>query len=290
MRKGFLWALVPIAAGSLALAGVLAAGHWARGRLQEHPSYSIPFAAIECAAPEGMAREDFLAEVQFITGEHDSLPILDPSLPAHLAEVFAHHPWVEEVQGVEVLPGRHLRVKLAFRQAALAVRLMRGETPADGSVVLEAWAGQQRSGLVPCRAVDRYGVLLPVKATRKGLPILNASVKLPAGPAGTYWGDVRVAAAAAAAALLAPHHDRLGLADADWEIEGEGLILARPDVRIIWGRGPGREHRGEAPADEKIRRLLEYTGANRQLRGEYDLRPKQGAHQIEPTGAQGKGY
>jgi hypothetical protein len=274
MRKGFLQALAPVAAGLLLLAGLIAAGRWAGAALRAHPSYTVPFESINCASPDGLSREEFLAEVQFIAGEPDRVNLLDEALPGRLAASLAKHPWVAEVKGVTILPGRRLRVELRFRQAVLAVRLMKGDAPADGSVPLPAWAGAQRTGLVPCRAVDGGGVLLPVKATRQGLPILNAAVRLPAGGAGSAWGDPRVEAAAAAAALLAPYRERLGLADADWESAGEDLVLTCPQVRVLWGRAPGQESPREAPAEVKLQRLLEYADRHRGLAGvEHDVRP-----------------
>jgi hypothetical protein len=274
MRKGFLQALAAIAGALLVLAGVLAAGHWTRARLQDQQTYEVSFSAIDCAAPPGVSREDFLAEVQFITGEHDRLPLLDPGLPAHFAEVFARHPWVEQVRRVEVLPSRRVHVDLVLRQAVLAVRLMKGDRPADGSVLLPTWAGTQRTGQVPCRAVDRNGVLLPARATAPDLPLLNSPVRLPAGPAGTGWGDQRVHAAARAAAFLASERQGLGLLDADWTFEGDNLILTRPQVRIIWGRAPGEESANEAPAPDKLQRLRDYAAQHHGLLGcEHDLRP-----------------
>jgi hypothetical protein len=288
MGKGFLQALAALAGGVLLLAGVIAAGRWASASLRANQSYSIPFGSIECASPEGQLHEDFLAEVQFIAGEPDRVDLLDEALPGRLAAAFGRHPWVAEVQRVQVLAGRRLGVELRFRQAVLAVRLMKGEVPADGSVPLLTWAGVERTGVVPCRAVDGGGVLLPAKATRHGLPILNAVVRMPAGGAGKAWGDPRVEAAAAAAALLAPHRERLGLADADWEFAGEDLVLARPQLRVIWGRAPGRESKNEATAEVKLRCLLEYADKHRSLAGvEHDVRPAGGAIHLPLSAAGG---
>jgi hypothetical protein len=278
MRKAFLQALAALAAGVLLLATVVAAGRWTRGRLQEQQAYTIPFSAIECGSPEGLAPEDFLGEVQYLAGEHDRLSLLDASLPERLAGAFARHPWVEEVRRVEVLPGRRVRADVVFRRAVLAVRLMHGDVPLDGSVPLPVWAGINRDGMVPCRAVDRHGVLLPVKATTSGLPILNGAVMLPAGRAGTAWGDPHVSAAAASAALLSAHRERLGLGDADWELEGDVLILGRPGLRVVWGRGPGSEAKGEASAPMKVQRLLDYAEAHNGLKGSvHDVRPMEAA-------------
>jgi hypothetical protein len=118
-------------------------------------------------------------------------------------------------------------------------------------------------------------VRLPVRATRAGLPIPNAAVGLPAGPAGTAWGDPRVVAAAGAAAFLEADRERLGLADADWEVEGDSLVLTRPRLRILWGRAPGRESGDEASAAVKLQRLRDYAVEHHGLRGcAHDVRPQ----------------
>ncbi len=216
--------------------------------------------------------------MQFLADFPDRLPLLDPSLPARLAAAFAAHPWVEEVQHVQVLGGREVRVEMDYRRAVLAVCLPKAHPLAAGSALLAAWSGGRRDVLVPCRAVDRRGVLLPIRAAHAGLPLLRGDVVSPAGAPGTPWGDARVRAAAAAAAFLEPHRRPLGLTDAEWHAEGETLILARPGLRIVWGRPPGQEAPGETPAAVKVQRLLEYLNGRQTLAGgEYDLRPAEGA-------------
>src|SRR5262249_36020738 len=101
------------------------------------------------------------------------------------------------------------------------------------------------------------GVLLPVQAAAPGIPILvhRDSLKNPAGPAGTHWGDATVEEAARIAAVLQPHQDRLhvtalGLRGSEW-----GMAHG-PGRRILWGRPPGRELPQEATAEQKLDWLL----------------------------------
>ncbi len=273
MRGRLLQALAPVVAGLLLLLGVVAAGRWARGRLQQD-GFSVAFADIDCVPPDGLTREDFLGEVQFLSDHPDRLPLLDPSLPGRLARAFAAHPWVEEVKHVEVQRDRGVRVELEYRRAVLAVCLPTEQPLAGGSVLLPAWSPTGGKARVPCRAVDRSGLLLPARATRAGLPLLHADVAAPTGAPGTPWGDARVRAAAAAAAFLEPYRQRLGLSDADWEADGETLILSRPGLRILWGRAPGQEAPGEAPAAVKLKRLREHLAQKQTFAGrEYDVRP-----------------
>jgi hypothetical protein len=83
-----------------------------------------------------------------------------------------------------------------------------------------------------------------------------------------------VAAAAAVAALLQPHLGRLGLEGCSVEVAGDSLTLSKPRFRILWGSPPGREQPGEAAAEAKVRRLLDFQAEHGGLYGcEHDLRP-----------------
>lgn len=178
MPTGFLrigWPLL-IAAGLLV--ALIAAGQWARQQIQGLDRYSVPFAEIASPVPPGVNSGDFLTEVQYLGGLPDRLSLLEKDLPERLNAAFSRHPWVEYVEQVEVRD-RSVQVRLMFRTPVLVV------TPYN-------------------RVVDRNGVLLPASAPTAGLPTLTATVKPPAGPAGTPWGDTRVAAAARGASTGRP--------------------------------------------------------------------------------------
>jgi hypothetical protein len=233
MRKRIFQALVPLAAAGLLLLGVVALGKAARGWLRDEDRFTAAFADIDCPSPPGTGRADFLAEVQYLARFPDRLPVLDDELPRRLAEGFGRHPWVERVEEVKASPPDRVRVRLLFRTPVLAV------PRADG-----------------VRVVDGRGTLLPSSAPSEGLPVLRGKVAPPQGGAGTAWGDDAVEAAAAVARLLHPHQDRLML-DA-YEKRDEGLVLRSREARVLWGSAPGAEAADEAPADEKLRRLLEH--------------------------------
>ncbi len=124
----------------------------------------VDFAAIDCAAPPGMAHADFLSEVQYLAGLPDRLEPSD-ELIKKLFTAFAHHPWVAEVKEIRLLPEQRVRVGLVFRTPVLAVE-----------------HGDRK------HAVDGYGIRLPDAAPTAGLPVLRR-VAQPRGPAGTVWGD-----------------------------------------------------------------------------------------------------
>jgi hypothetical protein len=274
MRKWVVEALMPIVGALAVLLGVIALGRGTRAALHDRPQYMLSLSDIECDPPQGMNRADFLREVRNLAPQFDSMHRLDENLPARLARAFAAHPWVEAVERVESHgPNARVRVRLIYREAVLAVALSGGKIPPDGSALVETWSGIGRNALVPARAVDRHGVLLPVSAVHSHLPVLTGEVAAPAGLPGEPWGDSTVATAAATVAFLKPHLRRLRLDDCDIESDQGGIVFRKPKVRIVWGYAPGQEQAGEAPASVKVRRLLDYQSRHDGLESlEHDVR------------------
>jgi len=240
--------LAVLAAGILLLAGVLAVGWLALQALRGQERYRIAFADIDCTPPPHLSREDFLEEVQFFAHLPDSVCVLDDGLPARLSAAFAKHPWVERVQSVEVLAPRRVRVRLLFRTAVLIVP--------------------------PKRAVDANGVRLPEAAAEDDLPVLRGDAPPPTGQEGQPWGDDRVQAAARAAAFLRPYQDRLNLRIVAMGPDGLALYGASWSAR--WGAAPESEPLGEATAEAKRRRLLDFV-AQHDDGASIDLRPSEPA-------------
>jgi hypothetical protein len=157
---------------TLLLAGLSALGHWAFEQIRDRPRYTIVFSEIDCTPPPGLSRAEFLEEVQYVASLPDQLPLLEDNLGERLAAAFTRHPWVKQVERVEVSPPRRVRVYLVHRTPALVVKTS--------------------SGL---RVVDGEGVVLPRKTPVQGLPVYAGKAS-PPGPAGTRWGDPGVEAAA----------------------------------------------------------------------------------------------
>ena len=65
-----------LAAAALVIGGVIAAGRIARDSLGPRDRYALPFGDIECDAPPGQDRADFLGEVQYNGAFPDALNVL----------------------------------------------------------------------------------------------------------------------------------------------------------------------------------------------------------------------
>jgi hypothetical protein len=242
----------------LVVTAVLWGGRLLRSHLKDHERFSLAFIDIDCSPPEGVERTQFLTEVRTQTDLPERIALLDNDLPPRLRAAFARHPWVEAVEDVQVSRERQIHVSLHYRVPALAVPL------ADG-----------------VRAVDGQGVLLPQTAHVEGLPVWRGPASLPAGIAGSTWGDGLLEAAAHVAGEVQPHLKSLHVA-AISTTAGEVILTSPVGSRILWGRPPGKEKEGEAIASVKVERLLEYCRKHGDLDHpegpcEHDVRPAERA-------------
>lgn len=162
------------------LFGLSRLGDEARRGIGPRDRYAVPVSEIQCPAPPGLSREQFLSEVRYAgdTGPH--VQLLDPDLRAKLTKAFKAHPWVLNVDRVAAEPPGAVAVELTFRTPALAVRTASA-----------------------ARAVDTLGVLLPAGAPVVGLPELVGEF-VPAGAAGAPHPDEAVRRAAALATEYKP--------------------------------------------------------------------------------------
>jgi hypothetical protein len=238
MRRWIVQALLPALAGAALLVLVLFAGWSARQRLRDGEGISAAFADIVCTPPPHLSREEFLSEVQYLSGSSDRVDLLGGDAPQRVAAAFLRDPWVEAVQRVEIEARRRIKVDLQYRTPVLSV-------PVEG--------GKSQ------RLVDSRGVLLPIVAHPPQLPRL-ADAPPPAGPPGTRWGAAAVERAARLAACLTPYLDRLcpqGPQRLELRLQGDDLIaLGGRGGRVVWGQAPGIEKDGEASAEVKVQRWL----------------------------------
>jgi hypothetical protein len=267
------------------LGGVLWLGTFARQQLRDQQRFQVAFSNIECNAPDGMPRPDFLEEVQYLGRLPERFSIFDDGLREILQVGFAKHPWVAEVRKVDLVPPRSVRVSLSHRQAALAVVVSRdlaGEGLLSPLLLPENETAARRHSeecdRLSLRAVDAEAVLLPKKVpSLNDLPILRRAPR-PVGGEGQSWGDPGVHFAAQTAEQLKA---QLRQADIKWMTwSKQGLILWGQGFKLIWGR-PGALANEEVSAAVKEQRLtqlidmLEPPGLWKPWMPEYDLRPRQ---------------
>jgi hypothetical protein len=103
------------ASAGLSVLAVLSIGVVAREAVHDRDRFTVSFAEINCTPPPGQERHDFLAEVQYLAGMPDRSSILEEGLASRIADAFARHPCVEEVDRVALLPDRPVSVRLRFR-------------------------------------------------------------------------------------------------------------------------------------------------------------------------------
>ena len=242
MRRWITQALLPAGGATLVVLLILFVGHWTREALRGDSAKQFPFRDIDCQAPVGRTRDEFLAEVQYLSGIPDRLDLLDPSLAERLVAVFQRDPWVDSVPRIEIGP-HTIKASLHFRQPVLIV-------PVEGAKEV--------------RLVDRLGIQLPGDRIPARLIRSAQTAPKPAGLPGTSWGDPRIADAARLAALLHPQYDLLnGNHSSDnleltLERDGTFVLNGSPTGPILWGRPPGKERDGEPGADEKLRTLFRH--------------------------------
>src|SRR5205823_2842194 len=109
------------------------------------------------------------------------------------------------------------------------------------------------------------------------LPVFLVEVG-PAGGAGERWGDAIVEAAARTAGYLRRHQHLLKLTRFQ-ATKGELILSTAAGTRVVWGHAPNAESTDEAPAAEKLQRLLDYCARH----GDLDQPPGRAEHDVRPA-------
>jgi hypothetical protein len=270
--------LFPIFCSLLIMAGLILLlvqlGQWTRERVSSLDRYTVGFANLECPPPPTGDRNQFLSEVQYLGNLPDQLHLLDTDLVERLTDAFACHPWVESVEEVRIVPPKQVEIRLVYRTPALKVIVVAGPKQTNRAGSASAQSGQETPAPGSTFEVDGAGILLRGLVPSENLPHFE-TIHPPTGPAGTAWGDMAVEAAARTAGFLRSYQDRLHIST----IEGNANDLMLKNslaARILWGRPPGAELPGEATADQKVQRLLDFSAKDRTPPEtcEYDVRPK----------------
>lgn len=248
-RRGVLTALAVIAG-----AGWLASTAWKATKQQigADARYTLNAANIVVTTPPPWVRGDVVAEALESAGLAGGLPAVGPAsdLAATLSAALADHPWVAEVERVELLPPNRAAIGLRYRTPRIAATIAGGLTP-----------------------LDETGVVLPAEglsaAAIANLPRIQTR-SLDAAPpaAGSSWDDPRVQGAVRLITALGSAWEELSLLEAvplptptvhggrrsyAYRLRSTGQTL------IEWGAAPGETPTGEASFAQKLAWLRQYV-------------------------------
>ena len=218
--------------------------------LSERDEYQYPLSELRLSPPHEWVPSTFVQDVLDDAELPETVSLLDTTLTRDLAEAFANHPWVQQVEQVRITPDRQIEVAIAYRHPRAMVELSAGTYP-----------------------IDEDGVLLPPSdfspADIGRFPLITGIATPPQGPAGTSWGSDQVLSAAHLAVLLTPERDldkywnRFGLKAIRPLSPGDGkgpptfVLKTVGESEIIWGHAPGADEL-EPTAEQKIGRLEYY--------------------------------
>ena len=262
VHRAGIGAAIVLVAGTAAIWGLAVRS---ADRLRRQPDAILLPEAIEVEGIEPWVRADLRAEALRDASLDVGLPLDDPALQQRLARAFDMHPWVRDVEGVEI------------RHPAAAIVRIRCREP----VAMVAVPG----GLL---AVDADGVVLPsadfTAESAAAYPRLAGIASTPVGGEGTAWGDPTVSEGALVAAAIGP----------DWTILGGDACRPEPEQdrrrwvlvkegagTIVFGSAPGQEAGGEPTAAAKVARLrmLAFPAAGESIDLRIDALPAE-----EPSG------
>jgi hypothetical protein len=274
-----LGGLLRRAAPLLTIAGVIVGGtYWAwsrqQARIEAEGHYQIALSDIRITPVPEWITTDVIAEALRDASLDPPLSALDPTLAERVAKALAFHPWIAEVRRVRTLTGG-LEIDVDYRRPVCMVEL----PPNNG-----------KRGLY---AVDIVGTLLPSRdfldepKKAASYPRLGGFVPAEVGRVGLKWPDARILEGAKVAVALHPVWAKLNLAKIAPQESSTATsstpgfeLLTNDGSRVVWGRAPGSEAKGEMLADNKIESLVRYVADHGSLEG------RDGPQQLDVRGAQ----
>lgn len=225
---------------------------WGEPALDD-PAYQLTIDEIVVTPQPAWIQGNVKADVVRDAGLTD-LNLRDRQLLDKVTRAFALHSWVAKVNRVEKAYPSRLTIDLEYRKPVATVEIG------------EAMAGGERGLLF----IDRDSVLLPSDhfspAQARGYLRISAGDVLPTGVYGTPWGSARILGAARIADVWGEAWQPLRLyrivIKEDPNAESIYELHTKDQARVIWGRPPGEETRGEPTAAEKIALLTNYVAKN----------------------------
>ncbi|GEM_PF-654682 len=180
------------------------------------------FTDINSDSPNGLSKEEFLAEVRYLGNLKENVDLLEEGILLKIIAAFKAHPWVEKVSAMQREGTNNLQVNLVFRKPCLIVPMLQAN---DQARVNENY-----------RVVDRNSIILPKNAIRIGLLTYYKAIPFPKGNAGTPWGNDEVLACAKVAGNVV---DAISLPkDCVIELKDDliQLYADNNNFRVLWGR------------------------------------------------------
>ena len=260
----------------------IAWGKWGPA-ITQGKKYKLDLEQITVSRPPEWIHVDVKSAV-YRDGSLGELSILDSRLAVKVARAFELNPWVSRVKWVRKSYPGQVEVELEYRRPVAMVEVHNAD----------------QMGLLP---IDSQAILLEPRDFSENMAQrflrIRADYRYPIGAVGTMWEDKRIIEAAAVAeALLKVDWRQIGIhrivaatADAgagDGNLPHEFYLLTPDDLKIHWGRAPGKERETEPPAVIKIQWLEELARVKGRLsrsiiHGELDLRHADRIKVVAPT-------
>ncbi len=234
-----------------------------QSQLAGQPRYRLSVDAIEISAPPPWVRCDVKAEVFRNSDLLGDVSILTDAEKIHgrLVDAFELHPWVENVEQIELLAPAAARVKLTYRRPVAAIEVT-------------------RDGVAELLPVDAAAVRLPdgdlSEVEKRYLPrIADAQTQVLVGEP---WTDPRIVGAVRLAVALAEVWERLHLVDIVPSTYPEIRrsqkyfvyeLRASYGTRIRWGAAPAMGPSEEDSVETKLARLSQYVAEHGPLNTSY---------------------
>lgn len=218
--------------------------------ISQNPRYYLDESKVEITSRPAWIRTDVKSEVIRNEGLNE-LSLLDKRLVSKVADAFALHPWVANVERVRKHASRVV-VELEYRRPIAMVEVANGLIPVDKRGVLLPTDDFSRSEIQNCLRVviPNVGPYADVGIAWDDQRVLDAAKIADAW--GNNWKELHLYK------IVAHEHpqDPLNRQTTFFELQ------TKLGSRIVWGHAPGKEHDGEATAVAKIRALLEYAEEN----------------------------
>jgi hypothetical protein len=248
-----LFAVVP-----LLILGYFGWYYWGAEHLDK-ALYAVRIENLETTPQPTWIRTSKVREEVFQNGGLGQLSLLDPQASATIAHAFESHSWVQQATRVTKLAGGKVTVDLIYRRPIAMVHY-EGSKSADPN-------NSTRPGFYP---VDESGVVLPTSDFDESqvwnyLLIYAEGATAPCD-IGMAYSDGRIRQALSLCRLLEPNRIELRLEGVyvvpdDRLVGTNGWLMwlrTADNKKVRWGHAPGFEVPGEANAQFKLAKLVQW--------------------------------